>query len=352
MLGLTARLLYCTICCWATDKLTASPSISVAVCTCNGARFIEEQIDSICAQTLPVAELVVHDDASDDDTVARVYAAWARWHERQPHQVPVLRIVVHQVRLGVAQNFAGALNDCTGEWLVMCDQDDRWHPERIALLVARLAAQPSTLLLHGNAHLIDGDGVPLGHTLFEALAVSIEELNAVRSGRAVGVFMARNLVTGAATIFHRSLWAMARPIPAHWLHDEWIGMVAAVQSVIDLETRALLDYRQHGGNQIGAQKPRLGEEFLRAFEARGDWHLVKLYRARELQQRLPSLIAEPPAALVDAIHAKVTHHLVRVSYPRNRAIRWLPALREWFTGRYGLFGRGVRGLIKDLVEAR
>ena len=323
------------------------------MCTCNGARFIEEQIDSIFAQTFPVTELIVHDDASDDDTVERVHAVWTRWQERQSHQqMPVLRVVVHEVRLGVAQNFTGALNDCTGEWIVMCDQDDRWQPERIASLVAHLAKQPTTLLLHGNAYLIDGEGRPLGQTLFEALAVSKEELSAIRNGRAFGVLMNRNLVTGAATILHRSLWAVARPIPDHWLHDEWIGMVAAVQSVIDLEIRALLDYRQHGGNQIGVQKPRLDEEFLRAFEARGDWHLVKLFRARGLQQRLPSLIDEPPAALVDAIDAKVAHHLARVCYPRNRAIRWLPALREWSTGRYGLFGRGVRGLVKDLFEAR
>lgn len=332
--------------------MTSSPLISVALCTCNGARFIEEQIDSILAQTFPVAELVVHDDASDDDTVARACAVWERWHALDPGRVPVMRVVSHRERRGVALNFQGALDDCNGEWLVLCDQDDRWHPKRMALLMSRLGARPSIRLLHGNARLIDADGHPLPHTLFEALGVSDAERSAIQQGRAIDVLLSRNLVTGAATILHRSLWEIARPVPARWLHDEWIGMVAAVRSGIDMEVRELFDYRQHGGNQVGAHRPSWGEEFRRAFESRGGWHLLQLERAMALQVRLPSLMADPPAALVAAVDAKVAHHRARVDYPRHRAIRWVPVLREWATGRYARYGRGARGLIKDIFEKR
>jgi hypothetical protein len=73
--------------------------------------------------------------------------------------------------------------------------DDRWHPERLEHLVARMDAQPTMLLLHGNAGRIDADGNPLGNTLFDALGVSHSELRAIFQGRALDVLLDRNLVT-------------------------------------------------------------------------------------------------------------------------------------------------------------
>ena len=67
------------------------------------------------------------------------------------------------------------LAECSGDLIALSDQDDRWHPERLERLVGRLNAQPSTLLLHGNARMIDAQGQGLGSTVFEALAMSGEE---------------------------------------------------------------------------------------------------------------------------------------------------------------------------------
>lgn len=44
-------------------------TLSVALCTYNGEKYIEEQIRSILEQTMPVDEVVVCDDGSTDDTL-------------------------------------------------------------------------------------------------------------------------------------------------------------------------------------------------------------------------------------------------------------------------------------------
>ena len=44
--------------------------VSIAMATYDGAAFVEEQLESIAAQTRPPDELVMVDDASNDDTVA------------------------------------------------------------------------------------------------------------------------------------------------------------------------------------------------------------------------------------------------------------------------------------------
>ena len=46
-----------------------APKISVALATYNGERFLEEQLDSVAAQTCPPYELVVGDDGSSDRTI-------------------------------------------------------------------------------------------------------------------------------------------------------------------------------------------------------------------------------------------------------------------------------------------
>ena len=43
--------------------------ISVAMATYNGAQYIEEQLESIRIQTMPVDEVRICDDGSSDDTV-------------------------------------------------------------------------------------------------------------------------------------------------------------------------------------------------------------------------------------------------------------------------------------------
>jgi len=325
-----------------------TPRVSVALCTCNGSRFIAEQVESICRQTLPAAEIVLRDDASDDDTVARARDAWERCRAERPEATPELRIEVHARRLGVTNNFASALVDCRGDLIALSDQDDRWHPGRLERLVGRMEAQPATLLLHGNARMVDADGRWLGNTLFDALAMSDSELREISQGRAFEVLLDRNLITGAATIVRRSLLAAALPIPEHWIHDEWLGAVAAALGGLDVEQVPLLDYRQHGGNQIGAQRENLPDAIRRAFKPRGNWHTHRLARAQELEARLGELsIAEPVMA---AVREKVAHHRARVALPADRARRPLPILREWTTGRYRRFGRGLRGVIKDLLE--
>ena len=326
-----------------------SPAVSVALCSCNGASFIAEQIDSICRQTRPAFEIVLHDDASTDDTVAVAEAAWRRCQE-EGLAVPALRLVVHPRRLGVAANFAGALAQCDGALVALCDQDDRWHVDRLAFACAAFDADPEAFLLHGNARLVDAAGKPLGIDLFQALEVAETELAALEQGRALEVLLDRNLVTGATTMLRRELLHSALPVPAHWVHDEWLAAVAAASRGLRVTRRSLIDYRQHGNNQIGAQQERWGVALRRLVRPRGDFLAYRLERARELLARLRTMQPPPSAGVVALVEAKVAHHAVRAALPGNRLLRLWPALREWRTGRYHRFGRGIRGLAKDLLE--
>ena len=53
--------------------------ISVVMCTWNGVRFLQEQLDSILDQTYPVREIIVQDDGSTDGTWDLLGCAWHQW---------------------------------------------------------------------------------------------------------------------------------------------------------------------------------------------------------------------------------------------------------------------------------
>ncbi len=98
--------------------------VSVVICTYNGARFLSEQLDSVLRQDYPLHEIIVQDDASQDETMAilRDYA------NRYDH----IRVSRNEQSLGVNRNFLSALRRATGDYIAICDQDDRWHPEKIS----------------------------------------------------------------------------------------------------------------------------------------------------------------------------------------------------------------------------
>lgn len=103
---------------------TQAVRISVVMCTCNGERFLKEQLDSIMAQELAPHELIIQDDASTDSTpdLLRAYA------ETHPNTV---RLFFNEERLGFNRNFHTAMLRATGTHVAIADQDDIWYPQKL-----------------------------------------------------------------------------------------------------------------------------------------------------------------------------------------------------------------------------
>lgn len=321
-------------------------SVSVALCSRNGARYLAAQVESVCAQQPPPAELVLSDDGSTDASVAVVRETLAR----HVGAVPQLVVLENAPALGVTRNFEQAARQCRHDLIALCDQDDVWHAGRLARIVAEFERRPDLSLLHSDARLVDGDLRPLGATLFEALEVKPEELAAIADGHAFEVLQRRNLVTGATTVFRRSLLDVALPFPPQWVHDEWLAALAAATGRTDVLAEALIDYRQHAGNQIGAARPTWRQKLDKTLAMRGTKHVERLRRAEVLLDRLTELGSEVPPARVSAQLEKVQHQRFRAELPAARWMRWAPVLSAAARGRYARFDRGWQSVVQDLLE--
>ena len=325
--------------------------ISVALCTHNGASYIGEQIRSICHQSLPPFEIVLSDDASTDGTVDVATASWQAALAERPGAEIQLRVLRNSPALRVTKNFEQAAAACQGGLIALSDQDDVWPPHRLERMAAEFDRRPDLLLLHTDARLVGKSLEDLGQTLFFALEVSPEELRRIHCGRAFDVFLRRNLVTGAATMFKRQLLEWAIPFPEGWVHDEWLGIVAAAVGCVDVIEEPLLDYRQHGGNQIGARRDSFSAKVRKALASRGNTHVERARKAEQLLARLETLSAPGLDAKRERVRGKVAHQRFRAALPAARLARIAPVLREAATGRYDLYGRGFRGIVRDLFES-
>jgi len=326
-------------------------SISVALCTHNGARFIVEQVRSICLQTLPPSEIVLSDDASTDDGVEIAQAALEACLRERPGLAIDLHVIRNLPALRVTKNFEQAVRACRGDLIALSDQDDVWHPERLARMVAEFERRPDLLLLHTDARLVDGALKSLGQSLFHAIEVKSFELAWIHGGRAFDVFLRRNLVTGATTLFRRSLLDQALDFPKEWLHDEWLGIVASAVGRVDALEEPLIDYRQHESNQIGARRDSFMGKVRKALASRGKTHHDRALKAELLLERLLSLGDQVSPDTIQKLKDKLEHQRFRAALPPSRLARCVPVLREALTGRYNKFGRGTRGVVRDLFES-
>jgi glycosyltransferase involved in cell wall biosynthesis len=214
--------------------------------TYNGARYLQAQLESIAAQSELPAELVISDDSSKDGTLDIA--------ERFGRDAPfMVRILAKHDRLGFADNFLHSAENCQFPLIMLCDQDDIWLPNKLAVSRNRLLRDDSLMLLHTLA-LVDQNLQPIGvftqgihkDEVYGPLAIE-----PYLCGHGNTMMFRRELVT----LFPRTRRPMlndSRVLP----HDTWLYTLAAALGNISQLTDSLILYRQHGSNVSSLDKRR------------------------------------------------------------------------------------------------
>lgn len=253
-------------------------TISVALCTFNGAEYLEDQLESINAQTLPPDELIISDDGSTDGTIeiAQNFQKRARF--------PVT-IIKNPVNLGVVKNFEQAIQSCAGEYIFLCDQDDVWDKKKVEKQTGVLKNNPQLGYVFSDAVLVDGDGASVGH-LWKRLKISHALIGRFNSDSLfqAEILLRRNIVTGATMAFRRKCLPCLLPFPANskfYIHDGWCALNMSLHGFMGFAMNdCLISYRQHSGQLLGAPK----SDFVR--------YLKSISRASEtawLQEKIGEL---------------------------------------------------------------
>jgi glycosyltransferase involved in cell wall biosynthesis len=314
------------------------------LCTHNGTRFIVPQLRSILSQSVPIAELVISDDDSTDDTVKL-----ARATIEGADATPEVVWIENRPPLGVTKNFEGAIMATKGDVIALSDQDDVWHGDKLERVLRVFASDPGALYVFTDALLVDGAGDPLGLGLFESLGVTEAEFGLIGSPDAVTALLRRNVATGATVMFRRELLDLALPFPESWVHDEWLAMVAALNGGLRVLREQTVDYRQHGGNEIGVNKPTLGYKIARMLRPRGNRNRDLARKFGDLADRAAA--APYPAELVTRLREKAAFERKRAELPSIRVARLPRVLALAARGLYPHYAsQGWLDVLRDLLQ--
>lgn len=211
------------------------PKVNILLATFNGARFLREQLGSISSQTLPFSRITIRDDGSSDDT----FSALQDWASCRSNVC-----LSRGPQLGVTNNFFSLLAnaDSDSEYFAFADQDDVWHPEKLATAVERLRDFPfNEPALYASR--VEYVGEALDHLGYSRSPCRPDFANALVENIAPGCTMVLN--RAARNLICDNLPARAM------IHDWWCYLVVAAVGTVIYDQWPSVKYRQHRNNHTG-----------------------------------------------------------------------------------------------------
>lgn len=235
-------------------------TVSIALCTYNGEKYISQQLDSYMVQTILPDEIVVCDDRSSDRTLQIIQDFALR------HPAIEWRIYQNEVNLKSIKNFEKAIGLCTRDIIFLCDQDDVWMPSKIEKMLHYFEKDTNALLLFSNAKLIDAYGKELDDTLWSKWGFTEQIQKNWQSNKRAFFDLYRNFnkVTGATLAFRATLKKNIFPIklPENYWHDTWFALNAAGLKGLRFLNEPTIFYRIHPEQQVGVEvKNTPGRDF-------------------------------------------------------------------------------------------
>lgn len=216
--------------------------IQILMSTYNGEQYLEEQLDSILAQSYPHLKLLIRDDGSTDGTTA-ILQRYSEIYENIAYY--------RGANIGVIASFFDLLrhSDDSADYYGFADQDDKWLPEKTARAVNRLRRERQSA----------GEDIPLLYCSDTCL--TDERLNVLHNDNkcpkpSFGNALVQNICTGCTAVFNRALRdIVCRTQPENIvMHDWWLYLSASIFGSVCYDNEAYILYRQHGKNAYGMKK--------------------------------------------------------------------------------------------------
>ena len=300
-----------------TDQSPEAPLVAILLCTYNGERFLQEQLDSIESQQHKNIAIWASDDGSNDDTLNILNEYSNRWglNRFSTYTGP---------QDGFAANFLSlACNpEIKANYFAFADQDDVWEVDKLTRAIKHLEKLPENepAIYSSRTTLIDEQGKKKGQSpLFKkkpsfknALVQSIAAGNTMVMNKA-----ARNLIYQAGEVQIVS-------------HDWWAYMlVTGAGGTFIYDSYPSVLYRQHNHNVIGgviAFSSRLKRILSNQFKERNTINVAALDEAH-------SLFTQANQHLLNQYKLSRTGKLKQ----RLTCIKKSGVYRQTLTGQLGLF---------------
>lgn len=248
-----------------------APRVTAIVPNYNHAGFLKQRLESILAQTYPLVDIVILDDASTDDSQSIIAGYASLYPDR-------IRVILNPANSGsVFGQWRKGHEAATGDLVWFCESDDFCDPHFLARLLPAFT-DPSVTLAFGRIQFADdvGNQVDGLDAYREAAEPGIWETRVKRPAHEwfAGAFGVKNLIANVGgSVWRRDYirdedWEFARSFRV--MGDWYLYSVVAGGGQIAYEPEAVSYFRIHGDNTSGAAaQKRAGyyEEYVRLMTA-------------------------------------------------------------------------------------
>lgn len=222
--------------------------VDILLATYNSELYIKELLDSIKSQTYKDWNLIIRDDDSTDSTMD-IILTW-----KDENNVSVIIIQDDFICKSAAKNFFALLQAASSEYVMFCDHDDVWLPEKIE----------DSLVFMNNLERLNPE---IPRLVFTDYTIVDQNLNLLKNPKkninkkdlSLPRELVDNCVIGCTVIMNRQLYSrignvVDLPIP---MHDWWAAILACTIGEISYMDKPTIFYRQHRNNQVGADKGKI-----------------------------------------------------------------------------------------------
>jgi glycosyltransferase involved in cell wall biosynthesis len=217
--------------------------VSVCMAVFNGGQLLERQLFSILEQLRDDGELVIVDDASEDNTIAIVASM----------QDPRIRLLQNVKNLGPLKSFEKALQEAKGDYIFFADQDDCWLPNKVQSVIDCFN-NSMALAIVTDAKVANHKDEIIHESYFEWR----------NSGPGFLKNFYKSTFLGCCMAIRKECKDFLLPFPPFaYMHDRWIGLACTAVGKVYFLPRKLLIYRRHE-NTVTQMKPS------------GVWQILKL----------------------------------------------------------------------------
>lgn len=253
--------------------------IDILMATYNGEKYLVEQLDSIINQTYHNWNLLIRDDNSTDKTLEIIQ----NYHKKDK-RIKILKD--NKGNLGIVRNFEELLKSSESEFIMFSDQDDIWVENKLDMYLKMIEKiKNKGFMIHSDAILFDKNKSNILKDTF----ISKKAIN-----RGLENVFFNYFVQGATILISKEIKNFILPFPKEvYLHDRYIHLISELFFERIFVNKALIYYRQHGDNQIGA-KNTIRELLSKRYFDERDRQLIKV-----IYNKYGSLLTDDKKKLIE-----------------------------------------------------
>ena len=253
--------------------------IDILMATYNGEKYLAEQLDSIINQTYHNWNLLIRDDSSTDRTLEIIQD-----YQKKDNRIKLLKD--NKGNLGIVKNFEELLKSSESEFIMFSDQDDIWVENKLDMYLKMIEKiKNKGFMIHSDAILFDKNKSNILKDTF----ISEKAIN-----RGLENVFFNYFVQGATILISKEIKNFILPFPKEvYLHDRYIHLISELFFERIFVNKALIYYRQHGDNQIGA-KNTIRELLSKRYFDERDRQLIKI-----IYNKYGSLLTDDKKKLIE-----------------------------------------------------